>query len=100
MPKALTAVTRWRRKLAVVVGIAFVLLLVTDGSTPPAADPGSTTRVSVDSAGNQGNDESLYLSISADGRYVAFHSDGSNLVGETPTVWKMSSSTTRGLGLI
>lgn len=40
----------------------------------------STIRVSVDSAGVQGNDYSVYSSISADGRYVAFQSRASNLV--------------------
>jgi Tol biopolymer transport system component len=41
---------------------------------------GLTSRVSVASNGAQGNGESGYPSISADGRYVAFHSDASNLV--------------------
>lgn len=41
---------------------------------------GETKLVSVDSAGNQGNDESTVAGISADGRYVAFNSDASNLV--------------------
>jgi Ca2+-binding RTX toxin-like protein len=40
----------------------------------------TTTRVSVDSAGNQGNRTSYIPSISADGRFVAFSSDASNLV--------------------
>ncbi|MDP9237921.1 MAG: hypothetical protein M3P30_11100 [Chloroflexota bacterium] len=46
---------------------------------------GATERVSVDSAGAQGNDDSSgRLSISADGRYVAFFSQASNLVpGDT-----------------
>jgi Tol biopolymer transport system component len=45
---------------------------------------GTTERVSVDSAGAQGNGQSLNPSISADGRYVAFHSDAINLVpGDT-----------------
>jgi Tol biopolymer transport system component len=50
---------------------------------------GQTTRVSVDSAGNQGNSVSYWpVSISADGRYVAFGSDASNLVaGDTNNVW-------------
>ena len=39
-----------------------------------------TTRVSVDSAGNQANGCSRAPTISADGRYVAFESDASNLV--------------------
>src|SRR4028119_15959 len=42
------------------------------------------TPVSVDSAGNQGNRDSLLSSISADGRFVAFSSGASNLVpGDT-----------------
>ncbi len=41
---------------------------------------GTTSRVSVDSAGAQGNAESTFTAISADGRYVAFKSDASNLV--------------------
>jgi uncharacterized repeat protein (TIGR01451 family) len=45
---------------------------------------GQTTRVSVDNAGNQGNNESRHPAISADGRYVAFQSEASNLVaGDT-----------------
>ena len=45
---------------------------------------GHTTRVSVDSAGGQGNDSSNAPSISADGRYVAFYSYADNLVaGDT-----------------
>ncbi|WP_445304879.1 TolB family protein, partial [Microcoleus sp. Pol17C2] len=40
----------------------------------------TTTLVSVDSAGNRGNNYSLSPSISADGRFVAFYSNASNLV--------------------
>jgi Tol biopolymer transport system component len=44
----------------------------------------TTTRVSVDSAGNQANSNSFSTSISADGRFVAFYSDASNIVpGDT-----------------
>ena len=44
----------------------------------------TTTRVSVDSAGNQANRISRSPSISADGRFVAFISESSNLVpGDT-----------------
>jgi hypothetical protein len=39
-----------------------------------------TQRVSLDSAGAQGNDFSFYAALSADGRYVAFVSRSSNLV--------------------
>ena len=41
---------------------------------------GTTERVSVDSSGVQGNFESLEVSISADGRFVAFISRATNLV--------------------
>jgi hypothetical protein len=45
---------------------------------------GETSRVSVASDGTQGNNASWFTSISADGRYVAFHSEASNLVdGDT-----------------
>ena len=40
----------------------------------------TTTRVSMDSNGNEGNNDSSIPSISADGRYVAFFSNASNLV--------------------
>ena len=43
---------------------------------------GLTTRVSVDSAGFEGNGQSYDPSISANGRYVAFRSYASNLVPE------------------
>ncbi|MEG3843435.1 DUF4347 domain-containing protein, partial [Microcoleus sp. herbarium14] len=44
----------------------------------------TTSRISVDSNGNQGNGESGASSISADGRYVAFASKASNLAsGDT-----------------
>jgi Tol biopolymer transport system component len=53
-------------------------VFVRDGQT------GATTRVSLDSAGLQGNAGSGDPSISADGRYVAFDSGASNLVpGDT-----------------
>ena len=45
---------------------------------------GATTRVSVDSAGAQANDNSFRPAISDDGRFVAFRSDATNLVaGDT-----------------
>ncbi len=44
----------------------------------------TTTRVSVATGGGQGNDESRYPSIAADGRLVAFQSSAANLVaGDT-----------------
>jgi Tol biopolymer transport system component len=41
---------------------------------------GSTERVSVDSSGTQGNGASHWAAISADGRFVAFWSEATNLV--------------------
>jgi len=43
---------------------------------------GVTERVSVDSSGVQGNGISYYASLSEDGRFVAFESGASNLVGD------------------
>ncbi len=43
-------------------------------------ETGTTTLVSVDSAGSQGNDASGSASISGNGRFVAFSSDADNLV--------------------
>ena len=57
-----------------------VTVLVTSG----VAQAVSTTRVSVDSTGGQGNGSSSRASMSADGRYVAFHSLAEDLVpGDT-----------------
>lgn len=45
---------------------------------------GETSRVSVSSSGVQGNDQSLYSTISTDGRFINFESDATNLVaGDT-----------------
>src|SRR4051794_6946076 len=45
---------------------------------------GTTRRVSLNSRGKPGNDNSMYPSISASGRYIAFLSDATNLVkGDT-----------------
>ena len=44
----------------------------------------TTTRISVSSSGEEGNGDSTYSSISADGRYIVFSSRASNLVdGDT-----------------
>src|SRR5207249_1297616 len=49
---------------------------------------GTTERVSVASDGTPGNDYSVNDAISADGRFVAFHSRATNLVaGDTNGVW-------------
>jgi len=61
----------------------------------------TTTRVSVDSAGNQGNSDSSSPSISADGQFVAFNSKASNLVpgdtNNTDDIFVVDTSTTRNL---
>lgn len=49
---------------------------------------GTTTRVSVSSSGVQGNNGSHKATISADGRYVAFSSDATNLVAGDTNVRK------------
>jgi WD40 repeat protein len=63
---------------------------------------GTTTRVSVDSAGAQGNKGSVSASVSGDGRFVAFDSFASNLVpGDINEQWdafvhdRQTGSTTR-----
>ena len=51
-------------------------------------DTDTTERVSVDSAGVEGNDVSINSTISADGRFVAFRSIANNLVaGDTNGFW-------------
>jgi hypothetical protein len=60
--------------------LAGAALLVISGGLTRAQRTGTTTRVSVASDGTQGNERSFESSISADGRYVAFYSDASNLV--------------------
>ena len=49
---------------------------------------GTTERVSVASDGTQADRSSVYTSISADGRYVAFMSDASNLVPGDTNGWE------------
>ena len=60
---------------------------------PRLGDPGLTTRVSVDSAGTQANASSFGAALSANGRFVAFASDATNLVGGILTAKRTSSST-------
>ncbi len=67
-----------RRNLSLLVLLTLAVL----GAFADAARAATqiTTRVSVDSAGNQANDLSGESVISSDGRYVAFGSGASNLV--------------------
>jgi hypothetical protein len=66
----------------VLIAAALVSLGVAGGAQPASA--GSTTRVSVDSAGRQALGPSGGAAISGDGRSVAFESDANKLVpGDT-----------------
>src|SRR5437867_824550 len=79
------AATRWTTRLRMIAAVGLLLTgVLAPLATPAGASPGTTERVSVDSAGTQGNSFSLDPSISADGRFVAFSSLATNLVpGDT-----------------
>ena len=71
---------RWLVTVAVLVALATIAFARSSGG----AAPGSTERVSLDGAGVEGNAFSGYPAISADGRFVSFSSDATNLVsGDT-----------------
>jgi Tol biopolymer transport system component len=58
----------------------------------------SIARLSVSSGGTQGDDHSTNVSVSSDGRYVAFQSDATNLVGsdtnaKTDIFWRDTNLT-------
>ena len=71
------------RQAGMVLAIGSIFAL--GSAMPPAWAHGTTERVSVSSGGAQGNNNSFCrAAISADGRFVAFDSDASNLVpGDT-----------------
>jgi Tol biopolymer transport system component len=69
--------TRRTRKLEKAALIACVGLV----AFSPSSSAQVTRRVSVDTGGGQGNHHSEFAAISADGRFVAFESAASNLVG-------------------
>ena len=65
-------------RLRLILGCAFVFF---ETAVPGSGALGGVTeRVSVDSAGSPGNQRSETPAISADGRFVAFCSDATNLV--------------------
>lgn len=73
-----------KRGIAMLALISMLAITLPGGVFSALAAPGNITRVSVDSSGAQANNYSRFPSISADGRYVAFESEASNLVaGET-----------------
>jgi Tol biopolymer transport system component len=63
-----------------ILSFLLLVLISTSGCTSPKALTTGTYRVSVASNGKQGDQRSKLPSISADGRYVAFASDATNLV--------------------
>jgi Tol biopolymer transport system component len=76
-----------RRLLLYVVVIVFsALLMIPLAREMAQAAPGDVVLVSSDTDGTQGNDASLYpTAISANGRYVAFDSNATNLVTPATT---------------
>jgi Tol biopolymer transport system component len=65
--------------LALPVGAVVLALLLLPAAS---AGSGATFRASVATGGGQANSRSFVPAISADGRFVAFYSDASNLVAE------------------
>lgn len=70
-----------QRKSKYFVDLILNLILFSLIISPAQAVAGDTTRVTVADDGIQGNRDSSYPSISSDGRYIAFGSAASNLVG-------------------
>jgi hypothetical protein len=66
-------------------GLAAALLLAVtvtlEATSPTLAATATTRRMSVSSVGVEGNDGTYDAAVSADGRFVAFRSQASNLVG-------------------
>lgn len=88
-----------------IVAVTLLVSVLAFAAAPAGASPGTTERVSVSSAGTQGNGDSVAPSISADGRFVAFLSCASNFVpGDTNVcdvyVHDRQTGTTEGVGLL
>ena len=67
-----------------IITLALIIVQTLTPAMPGYALPGTTTRVSVDSTGNEANGSSFDSAISGDGNVVAFRSDATNLVpGDT-----------------
>src|SRR4030043_435527 len=73
---------RKKRSVLLKKRMIWVLFFIVVLAPTVYAAQGYTTRVSVSSAGEQGNYESRFSFISSDGRYIAFESYASNLVTE------------------
>src|SRR5437660_12238696 len=79
------AVTRSLARVASVAAVGVLAGALALLSAPVGASAGTTERVSVDSAGNQGNRGGGAPSLSADGRFVAFFSGATDLVPDGST---------------
>ena len=86
----------WRKaaRTGVTAALTFLTGILALLAMPGIAPAGTTERVSVDGAGNQGDSLSSEAAISADGRFVAFTSLSTNLCLGTPTACPTCSSTT------
>lgn len=72
-----------RRGIAFLFGLVLIIIVTgswLSGGAVATESTGTTTLVSINSAGVQGNHISDWPSISTDGRFVAFSSDSSNLI--------------------
>lgn len=70
--------------LRTATALAVIATLLVSGAEPADATPGRTELVSVSETGVAGDDGSLAPAVSADGRYVAFASEATDLVpGDT-----------------
>src|SRR2546425_10236145 len=79
------AVTRSLARVASVAAVGVLAGALALLAAPVGGSAGTTERVSVDSAGNQGNRGGGAPSLSADGRFVAFFSGATNLVPDGST---------------
>ena len=71
-----------------IIALASSIVLGCLALSAAAAPPSATTRVSVSTAGGQGDRDSFVAAISADGRYVLLNSQATNLVsGDTNDRW-------------
>jgi hypothetical protein len=75
---------RLLRRAGLPPALLLVAILTLEAPSPAVAATATTRRPSVSSSGEEGNAGSLYPSVSASGRFVAFHAEASNLVtGDT-----------------
>ncbi len=71
-----------QKKFSHGISMLMVFVLFSGVTSSAFAAPGDLTRISVDSSGAQANGSSRRDQLSADGRYVAFTSEATNLVAD------------------